>query len=178
MANPESNVPAQPAPQAPAPREEGWSPFDTLRREVDRLFDDFRAPGWPFAARRAGAAREAGWPSLGALRLAPAVDLVEKDGAWELTAELPGLDEKNVEVTVAGGTLTIRGEKQETKEEKEKEYHLSERRFGAFRRSFRLPEGVDAEKIEASFANGVLTVTLPKSAEAQQGAKTIPVKPG
>lgn len=176
MAQNESNVPVQSSPQAPARREEVWSPFDMLRREVDRLFEDFRAPGWPFGQRRGG--RELAWPSFDALRLAPAVDLVEKDGGWELTAELPGLDEKNVEVTVAGGVLTIRGEKQEAKEEKEKEYHLSERRYGAFRRSFRLPEGVDTDGIAAGYANGVLTVTLPKSAEAQQGTKTIPVNAG
>ena len=105
------------------------------------------------------------------------MDLVEKDGGYEITAELPGLAEDNVEVKVAGGVLTIRGEKREEKEEKDKQYHLAERRYGAFQRAFRIPPGVDPDRIEAAFAKGVLTVTLPKSAEAQSGEKTIAVKP-
>ena len=106
----------------------------------------------------------------------PAVDLVESDKAYEVTAELPGMDEKNIDVKVTDGRLTIKGEKQEEKEEKKKDYYLHERRFGSFERSFELPESVDAEKIEASFKKGVLTVTLPKKAEAQKPAKKIEVK--
>jgi len=109
---------------------------------------------------------------------APAVDLVEKENAFELTAELPGLDEKNVEVKVANGVLTIKGEKQEDKEEKNKDFHMRERRFGSFERALRIPETVDADKIEASFKKGVLTVTLPKTAEAQKPVKKIEVKGG
>ena len=86
------------------------------------------------------------------------------------------MDEKNIEVKVADGGLTIKGEKKEEKEEKKKDYYLSERRFGSFERYFRLPEGVDADKIEASFKKGVLTVTLPKKAEAQKPVKKIDVK--
>jgi HSP20 family protein len=108
----------------------------------------------------------------------PAVDVVEKDRAYEVTAELPGLDEKNVEVKVANGTLTIKGEKSEEKEEKRKDYYLSERRFGSFERRFQIPQGVDASKIEANFKKGVLTVTLPKTQEAQAAEKTIAVKAG
>jgi len=85
------------------------------------------------------------------------------------------MDEKNVEVLFSDGVLTIKGEKQEEKEEKKKDYYMSERRYGSFRRSFEVPEGVDAEKIEASFKNGVLSVTLPKSPEAQKKEKKIPV---
>ena len=111
-----------------------------------------------------------GWP------VAPAIDLAEKEKEFEITAELPGLDDKNVEIKVANNTLTIRGEKTEEKEEKEKDYHLSERRYGSFQRSFTLPDGVDADKIEASFAKGVLTVRLPKTEEAQKSVKTTAVK--
>jgi HSP20 family protein len=106
----------------------------------------------------------------------PAVDVTESDKAYEITAELPGLDEKNIEVNVANGGLTIRGEKKEEKEEKQKDYYVSERRYGSFERYFSLPEGVDADKIQASFKNGVLKVTLPKTAEAQKPAKKIEVK--
>ena len=107
---------------------------------------------------------------------APAVDIAESDKAYEVTAELPGMDEKNIEVKVANGNLTIKGEKQEEKEEKKKDYYLHERHFGSFERCFQVPEGVDAEKIEASFKKGVLTVTLPKKPEAQKPEKKIDVK--
>ena len=106
----------------------------------------------------------------------PAVDVVESEKAYEITAELPGMDEKNIEVKVAEGGLTIKGEKQEEKEEKKKDYYLHERHFGSFERSFDVPESVDADKIEASFKKGVLTVTLPKKPEAQKPAKKIEVK--
>ncbi len=104
------------------------------------------------------------------------MDLAEKDNAYEISAELPGLDEKNIEIKLSNGTLTIKGEKTEEKEEREKEYYLSERRYGSFHRSFRVPEGVDTDKIDARFAKGVLTVTLPKSAEAKKNEKKISVK--
>ena len=107
---------------------------------------------------------------------APAVDIVEKDGGFEVTVELPGMDEKNIEVNVANGCLTIKGEKQEEKEEKKKDYHLQERHFGSFERRFQVPEGVDASKIEANFRKGVLTVTLPKRAEAKKAEQKIAIR--
>ena len=111
---------------------------------------------------------------------APAVDITESDKAYEISAELPGMDEKNIEVKVVNGSLIIKGEKQEEKEEKKKEkkkdYYLHERQFGSFERCFEVPEGVDADKIEASFKKGVLIVTLPKKPEAQKPAKKIEVK--
>lgn len=86
------------------------------------------------------------------------------------------MDEKDIEVKVANGGLTIKGEKQEEKEEKKKDYYLHERRFGSFERCFAIPEDVDADKIEAHFKKGVLTVTLPKKPEAQKAEKKIEVK--
>jgi HSP20 family protein len=86
------------------------------------------------------------------------------------------MDEKNIEVNLANGGITIRGEKKEETEEKKKDYSISERRYGSFERYFTLPEGVDVNKIEATFKNGVLKVTLPKTAEAQKPAKKIEVK--
>ena len=86
------------------------------------------------------------------------------------------MDEKNVEVKLINGVLTIKGEKQDDKEEKKKDYYMRERSFGSFQRSFQVPEGVDTDKIEANFKKGVLTVTLPKSAEAQKAEKKIAVK--
>lgn len=159
----------------PARKDEAWLPLTNLRREIDRLFDDFHpfSRGFPFGGAKD---LELAWPKAAAWQVAPAMDLAEKDGEYEISAELPGLDDKNVEVKVASGTLTIKGEKSEEKEEKEKDYYLSERRYGSFQRSFRIPEGVDVDKIEANLAKGVLTVKLPKSAEAKKDEKKIAVK--
>jgi HSP20 family protein len=151
-------------------------PFESLRREVDRLFDDFDGGFFRSPFRRARFdlkpfwRRELTWPAM------PAVDVVEGEKAYEVTAELPGMDEKNIEVKVANDALTIRGEKKEEKEEKQKDYYVQERHFGSFERCFQVPEGVDADKIEATFKNGVLTVTMPKTAEAQKAEKKIAVK--
>jgi HSP20 family protein len=106
----------------------------------------------------------------------PAVDVVEKSDAYEITAELPGMDEKNIEVKLVNGGLTVKGEKEEKKEEKKKDYHLRERYYGSFERSFAIPDGVDTDKIEANFNKGVLTLRLPKKPEAVKPEKTIAVK--
>ncbi len=152
-----------------------WQPFESLRQEIDHLFDDFGRGFWRPFGRSLFAAeplfrREVKLPTM------PAVDVIESEKAYEITAELPGMDEKNIEVKVVNGSLTIKGEKQEEKEEKKKDYYLHERNFGSFARSFGIPESVDADKIEASFKKGVLTLTLPKKAEAQKPAKKIEVK--
>jgi len=161
---------------APATSLQSWRPFEALRHEVDRLFDSFDRDASRSSFHRSffDAAPILGRELAGSG--APAVDIAEKPNAYEVTAELPGLDEKNVEVTLVNGALTIKGEKHEEKEEKRKDYYLKERRFGSFERRFAVPEGVDAEKIEASFKNGVLTVTLPKTPEAQKPEKKIEVK--
>lgn len=161
-----------PMPAAGAP----WQPFDSLRREIDGLFENLGLGSWRLPAER-GLKLGIGWPGGMAGGLAPAVDLAEKDNAYEITAELPGLDEKDVEVKLADGLLTIKGEKREQREEKDKDYHLSERRYGSFIRAFALPAGIDTDKIDARFAKGVLTVSLPKTVEAQQKEKKIDVKP-
>ncbi len=150
-----------------------WQPFEGLRREVDRLFDDFDVGSWRAPFRRS----LFDYAPFGRLEVkAPAVDVVEKDKEFEITVELPGIDEKDIEVKVANGGLTIRGDKKEQKEEKKKDYYLSERRYGSFERFFSLPDGVDADKIAASFKKGVLTVTLPKTPEAQKQEKKIAIK--
>lgn len=158
----------------PAPRPE-WAPFDSLRREIDRLFEEFRTFGWRWPTARSIFDFE--MPRLRSeWAVAPAMDLVEKEKEYEISAELPGIDEKNVEIKVTNRTLTIKGEKKEEKEEKQKDYYLSERRYGSFQRSFALPESIDTDKIEATFTKGVLTVKLPKTAEAQKAEKKITVK--
>jgi HSP20 family protein len=152
---------------------ETWRPFESLRREIDRLFDDFGGGRWPRLSSRSLFDIV---PRSGEAWAAPAVDFVETEASYEVTAELPGMDEKNIEVKFADGVLTIKGEKQEEKEQKKKDYYLQERKFGSFERSFRIPETVDTDKIAAGFKNGMLTVTLPKKLEAQKPAKNIEVK--
>lgn len=144
---------------------QAWNPLEGLRREVDRLFDSFDRSFWP---------RSGHWASMPVS--VPAMDIAEKPYGFEVTTELPGLAEKDVEVKVSDGSLIIRGEKQEETEEKDKNYFLQERRFGAFERSFSLPEGVDVDRIEASFRNGVLTVSMPKMVSEKTQAKSIPIK--
>jgi HSP20 family protein len=151
-------------------------PLETLRREVDRLFENFDRDFWRVAFRRASFDVEPFWQRQLTWASTPAVDIVEKDNAFEVVADVPGFDEKNIEVKVARGTLTIKGAKQEEQEEKRKGYYVNERRSGSFERSFRLPEGVDADRIEANFKKGVLTVTLPKKPEAQDPERNIAVK--
>jgi HSP20 family protein len=155
-----------------------WRPLANLRREIDRLFEDFH-----WGTRRGPLGRtvfgiEPFWHGETAWAGMPAVDITEKDKDYEITAELPGMDESNIDVKFSDGMLTIKGEKKEEKEEKKKDYYLSERRYGSFQRSFQVPDGVDVDKIEASFNDGVLTVKLPKTAEALKQEKKIAIKKG
>jgi HSP20 family protein len=136
------------------PRLMARSPFRDLvrlEREMEDLFGRF--PAWPWGEG------ERGW--------VPAVDLIDGKEELLLRADLPGLEEKDIEVTVQDGSLVIRGERKEEKEEKKENYYCSERTFGAFVRTLPLPTGVDADRVKATFKNGVLEVHLPKAAEAK-----------
>ena len=137
------------------------NPFMSLQREIDRLFDDFTR-GLP------------AFSSGGATEMLPSVDVTENDKQIEITAELPGLEDKDVQVNFADNVLTIRGEKKAEKEEKDKTYRLVERSYGSFVRSLELPAGVNADAIKASIDKGVLKVTVPKPVPAQ--VKKIDVK--
>jgi HSP20 family protein len=153
-----------------------WQPLSTLHQQVNRLFDDFspfnmRLPFVPSAFDV-----EPFWQRELSVQGMPAVDIAEKEKSFELTAELPGMDEKNIEVKLSNGNLLIRGEKKEELEEKKKDYYLSERRYGSFERIFNLPKGVDPEHIEAHFSKGVLSITLPKKPEAIKPEKNIQIK--
>jgi HSP20 family protein len=178
MAEAATKLPIKTEEKAPerGPALEAWRPLEKLRREVDRLFEDFDRGFWLSPLRRSAFDIEPFWRRELAWGAAPAVDIVEKEKAYEVTAELPGMDEKSIEVKLANGGLTIRGEKKEEKEEKRKDYYLHERHYGSFERRFRVPEGVDIDKIEASFKKGVLTIILPKRPEAQKPEKKIEVK--
>lgn len=156
MATPQQ-VPVKQGATAPRPF---TSVFGSLQREIDRLFEDFT----PTLMTREGA------PEVRCK-----MDLAETDKGLELTVEVPGLDEKDVEVSVADGQLTVSGEKRFEKEEKEKNYHLIERGYGSFARSIALPDGVRADDIQASLNKGVLKVTIPTPPKPE--AKKIQVRP-
>lgn len=147
-----------------ASRGEELSPFFTLHREMNRLFDDvFR--GFDLAPFNAGRMfdRTMGWPNI---------ELSESDKDVKVTAELPGLDEKDVQVELANGVLVIKGEKKTESEDNDRRF--SERYYGHFER--RIPvEDVDQDKVSASFKNGVLTVTMPKTPQAQSTVKRIAI---
>lgn len=159
------------------PVERAEHPLTNLRAEMDRLFEEFSSGFglFPFGRRSFGLApfrryeRSFGMAS-------PAVDWTETDKEFELTAELSGLDENDLEVNVSDDVLTISGEKKEEAERTKADYHLTERRYGSFRRSFELPEGVDRDKIAAKFEKGVLTVAIPKSVAARKRTKKIDIK--
>ncbi len=143
-------------------RRENEVPMVSLQREVNKLFDDFF--GRDFFVE----------PFRGAGEWLPALDVAETDESVIVKAELPGLSPKDVGVTLNGDVLTIKGEKRQDKEEKTRSYHRVERSYGAFERSVRLPAIVKQDKIEATFKNGVLSVSLPKSEEAR--ARTVNIK--
>lgn len=140
-------------------------PFGSLRREMNRMFED--TFGNFLAPMREG---------IGRGMLAPSVDVKETDKELEVTAELPGVDEKDVQVTLEDDVLTIKGEKKLEKEESREGYHVSERSYGSFFRSLPMPSGVDPNKVNATFSKGILKVTLPKPAGAQAKAKKIDIK--
>jgi HSP20 family protein len=148
----------------------------TFRTEMDRLFDRF-ASGFGMPSLRR--IFDAGVPPSLETALAmpcPTIGVTEDADAYKLTAELTGMVESEIEVALTDDTLTIMGEKKQEADEKQQDYYLSERSYGAFRRSFALPDGVDRDKIGAEFAKGVLTVTMPKLAEAKTEPKKIEVK--
>ena len=153
-----------------------WGAFEALRRDIERVFDRFPLGSSPFLFSQPGFGFELSRPREASWSVTPAVDVSANEKQYMITAELPGMSEKDIEIKLSGGTLTIKGEKKDEHEEREKGYYMSERRYGSFMRSFAVPEDVDTAKIEASFAKGVLSLTLPKTDEAQKKEKTIPVK--
>lgn len=158
------------------PAETQRDPWQSFRQEMNRLMNQFDMGfRWPSLGRVFDVSPiSAGGASFEFN--APLVDVAEDDKSYTLTAELPGLEQKDIEVTLSNHRLTLKGEKRQEKEEKDKSYYLSERCYGSFERSFTLPDEIDAEKLSATFSKGVLTITLPKTAEAQKQKKTIEVK--
>jgi HSP20 family protein len=144
--------------------DKGDDPFVSLKR-MNRLFEDFsRGVDLEPSARRTGA-------------FEPRVNVAESDREIKVSAELPGIDEKDIDISLSENELTIKGEKKEEKEEKKENYYRMERSYGSFSRVIPLPCKVDSDKVEAQFKKGVLNITLPKSPEAVKESKKIEVKP-
>jgi HSP20 family protein len=135
--------------------------FERMRREMDRLWESFFEGGLRRRTEEGGE-----W--------LPFLDVAETKNELVVKAEVPGMEPKDIDISLSDGVLTIKGEKKQEKEEKEADYHLVERSYGAFTRSVRLPKEVQGEKISASYKDGILKVTLPKSEEAKK--KEIKIK--
>ncbi|HPN84323.1 MAG TPA: Hsp20/alpha crystallin family protein [Victivallales bacterium] len=140
-------------------------PFDDLHRQMDSLISGF------FGGHELPIRTESGAGFVN-----PSFEVAETDTEFNVTAELPGLTEKDVEINLEENILTIKGEKKEEKNEKKKNYHLYERRYGSFQRSFSLPQNSDADKINASVKNGVLEIKIPKKEPSKAKNKKIEVK--
>lgn len=161
--------------QYPRSREHGYAlgrPFDQLHQDMDRLFDNlWRGIGLP---SRWG--YEAVLPRLAGSLLKPTLDIGSTEKAYNISVEIPGADEKDVQIELQNGNLTIRGEKKQEKEENGKNYYRRERSYGAFQRVLSLPEDVDVDGISAAFKKGVLRITLPRKAMARSDVKQIEIR--
>jgi HSP20 family protein len=142
----------------PSPLARPESGLTRFRSEIDSLFNRFL--GEP-------------WAAVDELAL-PRTDVAETDKEIKISMELPGIDGKDVEISVAGGMLTVRGEKKQERQEERRDYHYLERQFGSFQRTFQLPTSVNPDQVDAQYKNGVLQITLQKQPQAQ--AKRITVK--
>jgi HSP20 family protein len=137
-----------------------WTGMSGLKHEMDRVFDRFLESKWEEI------------PALG--QWMPSMDVSETKDSLVAKVEAPGMDPKDIQISLQEDLLTVKGEKRQDKEEKDEHYHRVERAYGAFARSVRLPVAVDANKVTATFKNGLLTITLPKTPAAR--GTMIPVK--
>lgn len=144
------------------------NPLVSLQRDINHVFEDF----W----RKVEHGWNGGGNAVG--MFGPSTDITETDDHVEVSVELPGMTENDIDISLSGNAMTIRGEKKNEREQEHKGIYMSERSYGSFYRTMPLPAGVDTEKADATFKNGVLTVSLPKTKEAQAQIKRIPVKAG
>jgi HSP20 family protein len=154
-----------------SPTSYGRDPFGSFRDEMDRLFEDFFAP--VSGERRAFAGQPA---SVAQAILRPNIDIHETEQAYQVSAELPGLSEKDIELNLHDNALTLSGEKKSEHEQNEGGRRYAERSYGRFERTIPFPTEVDADRVDAVFRNGVLTITLPKNEQARDKTRKIEVR--
>jgi HSP20 family protein len=155
----------------PARREGGGDPLGALQSEINRVFDSFWR-GFDLPMLGGGGAADLGNENL------PRVDVRDTGQAIEVVAELPGMEPGDIEVSFSDGALTIRGEKRSEREDQDRDYVIRECSYGAIERTVPLPDGIDFDAAQASFRNGVLTITIPKTADAQAAVRRIQVQRG
>ena len=144
------------------------NPLGRLHQEIDQLFDNFFRGSWlsPF--------RQNDQTGMGGMML-PKVDIAEGKKQYTITVEVPGVEEKDIDLTISDGTLTIRGEKRHEEENHDRQYHRVERSYGAFQRVLSLPDDSKEDAVEANFKNGILTLTVPKTTNSKPGGRKIPI---
>jgi HSP20 family protein len=143
-------------------------PFQSFRAEMDRLFDSFLGGVPSLTSLRQGFS--------GAQVMTPTLDVKENEKEIVVKADLPGMDEKDINLTIHNGVLSLRGEKKSEHTDERENYHVMERSYGSFRRSIRLSDTIDEDKAEARFDKGVLTISLPKRPETVSAQKKIEIK--
>ena len=143
-----------------------------MRDDIDVAFDRM-FQSWPF---RSGALDAGPFAASDGGAVQPRVDMSEEDDKFEIVAEVPGVEEKDISLTIKDDLLTLKGEKKTERKEEKKNFYMKERSYGSFVRSFRLPDTVKADKVRAKFANGVVTIELPKDPKAATKEKRIPIQ--
>lgn len=145
-------------------RREGtvFTPFVDLQREIDRMFDE--------AFEDFGIRRSTGNGFI------PTVNVYETDDTVNIEMEIPGIEKDALDIDLSDGVLTVKGEKKDEREDKSRNYHLVERTFGSFSRSFRIPDNLDQDKAKAKYENGILKIELPKKEEAKREAKKLEIE--
>lgn len=143
--------------------------FSRIHSEMEKMMNDMFKDYLPSLSKNSGKA-------LGMSFLTPKINISEKEDTYKISAEIPGVDEKDIDLSMSNGMLNIRAEKKEEKEDKDEQYHRYERYYGTFTRSISLPDNIDENSIEAKFKNGVLNISIKKSKEAKSATKKIEVK--
>lgn len=154
----------------------GSDVMTNFRREIDRLFGQFIGAGFPNFLGRQQQSQRPGEGRGGERTILPMTDIVEDETAYRIVMEMPGFEPTNIEVNVTGTALTVRAQQQDEQRKTNQNYIVNERTAGAMQRQFSIPDDVDREQINADFRNGVLTITLRKSAQAQQQRRRVEIK--
>ena len=168
-------MPEKSTPKPPAKQDTNYAdhPILSLWEDMDRMFARYFKAPVSFSPMGSSMTKALEWPGAGGM--VPKVDVKESKKAVTISAELPGMEEKDIELTVHDGYLTLKGEKKEESEKEEEDVHVMERRYGSFRRTFPIGQEVETDKIAAKFDKGVLKITLPKNGEKKAKERKIAI---